>query len=740
MPHLNTVLAMVLVSLAFGCSSVNDDYSAAKSADFRIRSSFDEPLNSDTGWAGAVNESVDIIADQPFRIRFAVEPLAEQHYAKFYQLQYQRNGGPWETAEAHDFPHPLREAELDPTSLPDWTFLKGNKSNFTSSEQAGEKILQMANDVESMLGVYRSAWDVTELEVEFYLPTDVSSGIGFVYALEDNRTYNKVFINPDTNSIILSRMESGTETVIAEHMTIIPSGQWLTLEIDFESNITEINFADETLEFEADMGSQALSPTFGFYAPSNSHVSFKQFTFAGEAETPIVSIVSCPGFENGEPTKPLLTTADEDFEPGSGVALATQSSRMNTNSISEYEWAVVVRRFADQAVTNEAGDSFAFRMIPAGSEAHVESKHPSLTLSIPPGHLGGTFIETPGRIGPWQPANGDLYFIMEPTETDNLFMMVKSTDNGRTWREVDAIHRPETGDLEAVEGRQIGDTIYMIHQITETVHHHAFRTSDHSTHPDSWVLTDELAGTTESAAQGAAFEVRSDGSMAAFYIGETLQYSIRSKYGRWSDSIVTETNTASARGPKTVLGFNDTVHLAYYRTDGTIHYRKLLSDGTLTMEQLLATGAGRTDAEMGAVLPLIYIPESDTVVILYRLEDGYLWERRIYSDGTITQPVKVSDRVVVTNAVDSQQAGADAVLDGDTIHILFIDEETRSIYHTHNRGGWQESTIVIENILGSWVRGSVYERPDSSKKYGFVYDAGSEGGSGMNRFLEIDLD
>lgn len=30
-------------------------------------------------------------------------------------------------------------------------------------------------------------------------------------------------------------------------------------------------------------------------------------------------------------------------------------------------------------------------------------------------------------------SNGDLYFIMEPAETDNLFLMVTSSDGGRTW-------------------------------------------------------------------------------------------------------------------------------------------------------------------------------------------------------------------------------------------------------------------------------------------------------------------
>ena len=59
---------------------------------------------------------------------------------------------------------------------------------------------------------------------------------------------------------------------------------------------------------------------------------------------------------------------------------------------------------------------------------------------------------------------------------------------------------------------------------------------------------------------------------------------------------------------RAVLGANDTVHVAYYGIDGTIWYRRLRRDGTLTGRQQLASGLGRTRAEYGAVLPLVFIP------------------------------------------------------------------------------------------------------------------------------------
>ena len=72
-------------------------------------------------------------------------------------------------------------------------------------------------------------------------------------------------------------------------------------------------------------------------------------------------------------------------------------------------------------------------------------------------------------------------------------------------------------------------------------------------------------------------------------------------------------------------------------------------------------------------------------------------------------------------------------------HVAFVERASRSLFSTHDRGGWQPSMLRIDGIRGSWIRGNVYTRPDGVKVYGYVYDAGSEGGAGMNRFAEVEL-
>ena len=100
----------------------------------------------------------------------------------------------------------------------------------------------------------------------------------------------------------------------------------------------------------------------------------------------------------------------------------------------------------------------------------------------------------------------------------------------------------------------------------------------------------------------------------------------------------------------------------------------------------------------------------------------------------------MAPQVVVQNAVDSDQVGADAIVDRDTLHVLFIDAATGHLLHVAGRDGeWSAPDPVVTDGTVQWVRGRVIETPDGARVYGFVFDAGSNGGSGMNRYAELPL-
>ena len=735
----------LLVVAVAGCafSQVPADEGGAPA--FRVRSEFRAALNADAGWGGSLNEFTTIQADRPLRIRFEVERSAGATGGAGFRLQGRRNGGEWTNLEAHDFPYPMRELDLSfqrseiGARPAGWSFAVENAAGIAVAADGRERILRVPAGGRSVTGLFSPPWPVTEFAAEFRLPAGHRGGVGLVFGHADAANHSRVFVDPAAGAVRVSRFVDGRETVVAEKRAVIVRDEWITLEVETAGGEVEVDYGDGSVEFTADLGAAIPPSAAGFIVAAGGTAEFREFTLAGEARTPRASIVSCPAYEDGAATSDLLKGSSAAFRAGAGVSLAERTGGWSgAGAHGEFEWALVVRRYADGAVTNEEGDTFEFRMV--GDDGIARGRTASVRVAIPPGHVGGTFVETPGRIGPWQAANGDLYFIMEPTETHNVFMMIKSTDNGRTWREVDAPNRPATDDLEAVDARQVGDTIHIIHQVTDSLRYHAFRTSDHPVRPDTWAVRDEVAARAVSIAQAASLAVRSDGSIVAFHVGDTVRYAVRSPAGVWgADTVIDPGIAPKSAGPRAVLGAGDTVHLAYYGMDGTIRYRRLLPDGTLTPRQQIASGLGATRAEYGAVLPLVFIPRTNTVVILYRHSDGLLWERRIVAERPPTPPVRVTDRAVVQDAVDSQQPGADAVLDGETVHVLFIDESSRSIFSTNDREGWQPSKLEISGIQGSWVRGDVQVRAGGSGVLGYIYDAGSDGGAGMNRYAELEL-
>ncbi|WP_213271341.1 hypothetical protein [Hyphomonas sp.] len=739
---LSTWLQRLLMAtgLALGTQQV-----AASDPAFRVRSDLQAPLNGDTGWAGEQSEAVLQPADQPFRLRFEAE--AAETNPQTFRLQARRNGEVWETLEAHGFPKPERKVHMtfedqDPGALDGWTLLKGASEALTVVAAGSDAILRINGSKDGFAALYPSPWPLTTFSyaVEFRLAPQGSPGFAMLFAYADSENYARVQVEPEL--IKVSQVQQGQERVMAERKVFIEPGIWLELEIQLEGGSLQVSFDDDTLEFIVPTGTALWSGDVGISADALHTADLRELVLEGEPRSPLVSIAGTTAYADADATTDLLSGSKSAFVPGFGLSLSEDTPLWGGKSgHGEFEWPLVIRRLADGALMNEAGDKFEFRMIEAGGLPVAGAAVAQIVLTVPDGHLGGTFVETPGRIGPWQAGNGDLYFIMEPSETDNRFMMMKSADGGKTWREVDGANRPETGDLESVDSRQVGDSIHIIHQVTHSVRYHVFNTSDHPNEPDRWSVRDEVAATATAIAQMATLVVRPDGSLVTVFLADRLYMASRSPDGQWEPA--TELDPADEygnAGPQAVLGTDGVVHLAYLRTDGTVWYRRVEADGSLGARQRLATGAGTSRAEYGAVLPLVYDPTTDTTIIIYRLEDGHLWERRVRGMSPATPAVKISGLPVITNAVDAQQPAADVVLDGSVLHLLFIDEHSRQIFATHDAGGWQPPTVMVEGIEGSWVRGNILNRPDGRRAYGYIYDAGSRGGSGMNRFNEIILD
>jgi hypothetical protein len=97
---------------------------------------------------------------------------------------------------------------------------------------------------------------------------------------------------------------------------------------------------------------------------------------------------------------------------------------------------------------------------------------------------------------------------------------------------------------------------------------------------------------------------------------------------------------------------------------------------------------------------------------------------------------------VAQSAVDSDQTGADAIAARGRVHVLYIGADDGALYHTRSdaAGQWGPAERIVDDGPVQWVRGRPLRRgAETASVYGFVYDAGSNGGSGRNWYAERPL-
>lgn len=478
-----------------------------------------------------------------------------------------------------------------------------------------------------------------------------------------------------------------------------------------------------------------------------TYIDAHDFPYPSSASPP-VSIVACKAFFYGEEADDLIAVSEKPANAGAGVSLAPTTPgwypEPKAGASAEWEFSLVIRRWADGPQLVRDGDIISLRMVDHLGYP-LKGPIPEFSVIVPEYHLGGTFVETPARIGPYESSRGELYFIMEPTETDNVFMMVKSSDNGRSWFEVGAEKRPQLSDLEGVGSVMSNDgIIHIVHQVSEGVYHHAFATSDNTENKDRWIADSQLITLhDEPPTQTADISLRPDGSLiAVFAAGDQLKYSILEPHDKWCKAeFLTHEYPFGFTNPSLVCLPDGTVDFVYKSLDGKAWHRQLLPDNSITQAQQFAHNLGTTESENIAILPLIYLPGTGSTVAIFRQSDGYLYLSYRNGGRTWSEPLKVSDRAVVANAVDSDQTGADLAAWGDNIILSFISEEDRDIYLAiiSDIERTPETKLIIPNIEGSWVRGNILYHQQDSPVYGLIYDAGSKGGSGYNKYISIVL-
>src|SRR5699024_6020482 len=257
-----------------------------------------------------------------------------------------------------------------------WHIVQGDSSAVeVKSNTEQSPFLQLRADQEALLGIgsYDTFWEAKAYEATLRLSETKKTGAGIIFGYIDPENYYCVYLDPK-GTIRVSRFLDGKETIIAEEKRRVPLGQWLDVEVevDDEEAIIEFNNGEK---FTANLGASIPSSPIGFYVPANGAADFQQFVVGGIPRTTRVSIIGTEVYKNGAQTTDLLASSSAPYKAGAGINFAEITPSLSEGGIqSEWEWPLVIRRFADGAVTNDPGDTFEFRMIYAdGRPIHTSS-------------------------------------------------------------------------------------------------------------------------------------------------------------------------------------------------------------------------------------------------------------------------------------------------------------------------------------------------------------------------------
>ncbi len=374
--------------------------------------------------------------------------------------------------------------------------------------------------------------------------------------------------------------------------------------------------------------------------------------------------------------------------------------------------------------------------------------------------MPGTWVESPNRIGPFGDKNGNLYFIIELPEAQLTPWMriLKSSDGGRKWVEVDAGNRPSARDLEAVDVQQDKATgvLHILQQRSGgTVYYHEFHTSDHPSTPDHWAVTDEQPGTdlapTE---QSVAIGHPSDGTTIAVYAlmdgsEQHLAVKVRSAAGKWSAQAIVDKSVGTVYGVVGIATPDDTFHLWYSSvTTGKLYYRTFAASGAISATQVVATdlGTGSSSAIRSPILPPVTYADASgrTVVVVGYSTSAGIIKTVTYVAGVVSRTDVASDRAVARDKGTSRQAIASLVNDGSTLYLVYTDASSLDIWTDRNVGGagWEADFYRLKNVTAHWIRAGVFTHNKTNggrRALGWIWDMGSDGHVGDSRYDEVSL-
>ncbi len=472
----------------------------------------------------------------------------------------------------------------------------------------------------------------------------------------------------------------------------------------------------------------------------------------GTGAAPAAIIPLSGQYTDGAATSTELLTNTGTYVNGEGRESVITGSLTLTSQETEYEWIFMIMSFHDGQVQNVESDTLDFRIVESDGTVFTGTyTNPTITVTETSGYIGAVYPEHPCRMGPYVDTNGNIYTVIESSVASNEPIVIKSTDGGDTWREIDGANRPTQGDFEGEDLIQVGDTLHIFHYSNQP-YYHRFRMSDHATNPDTWEIIDEAidATVTTHSTQAGSIAVLSSGEIRAFYIDGVSPSRVRYKTrnGTWGSQQTLDSEASTIfMSAFCVLGAADLVHVVYKDdTNGIIYHRSLNSSDTLSGRETIVTGVDTGSvADNIPILPPVYYQSvtDEKIMVFYQItQPGPLNNKVITNDGTPGSQVVSTD-----NNVERQEGGNQMVIAGVAtlqieVFLFYSEQANRDIWRTRNddEGGWDTDVEYLDAVEAHWLRGNIITHSGANggeTVFGLIWDNGSDGGTGRMYYDEL---
>jgi PKD repeat protein len=491
--------------------------------------------------------------------------------------------------------------------------------------------------------------------------------------------------------------------------------------------------------------------------------------------TPIISLSTGIGWAGiaayavGTPPGPVAPTADFTATPLTGISpLAVTFTDTSSGTPTSWAWT-----FGDSGTSTSQNPSHTYTSAGTytvtltatnaqGSDG--ETKTGYITVSAPgslPGLIDGIEPEAHGHVPPYADTNGNLYRVTEEyLAQGNNPRMMKSTNGGATWAEVNAAGAPSgagLNDLESGWTFQAGTVLGFMWTDDTTVFYCTFNTSDAASNPDTWRIVAETAITGLSAgSQAAASMVRlSDGRVRVFFSdtlsgsNHQLAYITKSSTtaaGGWSAKTAMTTTAQNQTGAVACVGASDKTHIFYhdYATKQVLYRTLTSADALSATTRADAAGTNTTSRNYNAVSNPVYYSASGTEVItaLYASATGVRAITVVAGSVTTEQLVDSNTPLISPDNTDGNTGGDGPVfhlaVHDTTVHAIWADAATGDLYYSSrpHGGSWTARSVLWNASAGRaafWAYNNVYVRGGQTVM-GYTYDDGPHADDDSNTY------